>query len=104
MFPTCKDSQKQVKNQKSTDKHSSFDGLILENIDLSDIYLAVPKMIISITASDKISVKMYGKFDWFDFYLQKVAISRSVKGFVDKNHEISNSEKSSKIDRFDYYP
>ena len=39
MFPTCKDSQKQVKNQKSTDKHSSFDGLIQE--DLSDIYLAV---------------------------------------------------------------
>ena len=40
MFPTCK-SQKRVKNQKSTDKNSSFDGLIQENLDLSDIYLAV---------------------------------------------------------------
>ena len=36
-----KNSQKRVKNQKSTDKHSSFDGLIQEDIDLSDIYLAV---------------------------------------------------------------
>jgi hypothetical protein len=36
MFPKCKNSQKRVKNQKSTDKHSSFDGLIQE-----DIYLAV---------------------------------------------------------------
>ena len=26
MFPTCKNSQKWVKNQKSTDKHSSFDS------------------------------------------------------------------------------
>ena len=41
MFPTCKNSQKWVENQKSTDKHSSFDGLIQEDIDLSDIYLAV---------------------------------------------------------------
>ena len=41
MFPTRKNSQKRVKNQKSTDKHSSFDGLIQEDIDLSDIYLAV---------------------------------------------------------------
>ena len=41
MFPTCKNSQKRIKNQKSTDKHSSFDGLIQEDIDLSDIYLAV---------------------------------------------------------------
>jgi len=41
MFPTCENSQKKVKNQKSTDKHSSFDGLIQEDIDLSDIYLAV---------------------------------------------------------------
>ena len=41
MFPTCKNSQKQVKNQKSTDKHLSFDGLIQEGIDLSDIYLPV---------------------------------------------------------------
>jgi hypothetical protein len=40
MFPTCK-SQRRVKNQKSTDKHSSFDGLIQENLDLSDIYLVV---------------------------------------------------------------
>ena len=37
MFPTCKKSQKLVKK----DKHSSFDGLIQEDIDLSDIYLAV---------------------------------------------------------------
>ena len=41
MFPNCKNSQKRVKNQKSTDKHLSFDGLIQEDIDLSDIYLAV---------------------------------------------------------------
>ena len=41
MFPTCKNSQKRVKNQKSTDKHLSFDGLIQEDKDLSDIYLAV---------------------------------------------------------------
>jgi hypothetical protein len=41
MFPTCKNSQKQVKNQKSTDKHLSFDDLIQEDIALSDIYLAV---------------------------------------------------------------
>ena len=33
-------SQKWVKNQKSTDKHSSSDGLI-QDIDLSDTYLAV---------------------------------------------------------------
>ena len=39
MFPTCKNSQKRVKNQKSTDKHLSFDGLIQEDIDLSDMYL-----------------------------------------------------------------
>ena len=41
MFPTCKNSQKRVKNQKSTDKHSSFDGLIQEDIDMCDIYLTV---------------------------------------------------------------
>ena len=41
MFPTCKNSQKQVKNQKSTDKHSSFDGLIQEDLDLSEIFLAI---------------------------------------------------------------
>ena len=41
MFPTCKNSQKRVKNQKSTDKHLSFDGLIQECIDLSNIYSAV---------------------------------------------------------------
>jgi len=40
MFPTCKNSQKRVKNLKSTYKHSSFDDLIQEDIDLSDIYLA----------------------------------------------------------------
>ena len=37
-------SQKHVKNQKSTYKHSSFDGLIQEDIDLSDTYLAVNSM------------------------------------------------------------
>ena len=42
-FPTHKNSQKWVKNQKSTDKHSSFDSLIQEYIDLPDIYLAVQK-------------------------------------------------------------
>jgi hypothetical protein len=41
MFPTCKNCQKRVKNQKSTNKHLSFDGLIQENIDLTDIYLVV---------------------------------------------------------------
>ena len=41
MFPACKNSQKWVKIQKSTDKHSPFDGLIQEVVDLSDIYLAV---------------------------------------------------------------
>ena len=43
MFPTCKNSQKRVKNQKSTEQYSSFDGLIQKHIDLSDIYLAVIK-------------------------------------------------------------
>ena len=41
MFPTRKKSQKRVKNQKLTDKHSPFDGVIQEVIDLSDIYFAV---------------------------------------------------------------
>ena len=41
MFPTSKNSQKRVKNQKQTDKHSSFDSLIQEDIDMYDIYLAV---------------------------------------------------------------
>ena len=45
MFSTCRNSQKRVKNQISTDKHSSFDGLIQKDIDLSDIYLAVLKNI-----------------------------------------------------------
>ena len=44
VFPTCKNSQKRVKNPKSTDKHSSFDGLIQEYIDLSDTYLAVARI------------------------------------------------------------
>ena len=38
MFPTVKHSQKRVKIQISIDHHLSFDGLIQENIDLSDIY------------------------------------------------------------------
>jgi hypothetical protein len=41
-FYVRKNSQKRVKNQKSADKYSSFDGLIQEDINLSDIYLAVP--------------------------------------------------------------
>ena len=37
----CKSFQILVNFQKSTNKHSSFGGLI-QDIDLSDIYLAVP--------------------------------------------------------------
>jgi hypothetical protein len=33
------------RDKKSTDKNSSFDGLIQEEIDLSNIYLAVPKLV-----------------------------------------------------------
>ena len=40
MLPVRKNSQKQVKIQKSTDNHSSFDGMIQENIDLFDILLS----------------------------------------------------------------
>ena len=36
--------EKRIKNHKSTDKHSSFDGLIQEYIDLSDTYLAVARI------------------------------------------------------------
>ena len=39
--PNTQEQSKWVKNQKSTDKHSSFDGLIQEDIYLSNIYLAV---------------------------------------------------------------
>ena len=38
MFPTPKNNQKQVKNQKLTYNQSTFIGLIQENIDLFDIY------------------------------------------------------------------
>jgi hypothetical protein len=38
MFPTCKNGQKQVKNQELTDKNLLFDGLIQENIGLSDLF------------------------------------------------------------------
>ena len=41
MLPVRKNSQKQVKIQKSTDNHSSFDGIIQESIDQYDIYEAV---------------------------------------------------------------
>ena len=41
MFSNMQEQSKMGKNQKSTDKHSSSDGLIQEYIDLSDIYLAV---------------------------------------------------------------
>ena len=55
MFPTCKNSQKWVKNQISTDKHSSFDVLIQDNIqediDLSDIYLAVCTNLLALSES-----------------------------------------------------
>ena len=57
MFPTHKNRQKRVKNQKSRDKHSSFDGLIQEDIDLSDIYYAVIKfMFIQLFSSQIILV------------------------------------------------
>ena len=46
MFPSCKNSQKWVKNQKSTDQHLSLDDLFQEDIDLSDIYLAVQNILI----------------------------------------------------------
>ena len=39
--PNMQEQSKGGKNQKSTDKHSPFDGLIQEDIDLSNIYLAV---------------------------------------------------------------
>ena len=39
--PNMQEQSKVGKNQKSKDKHSSFDGLIQEDIDLSDIYQAV---------------------------------------------------------------
>ena len=42
MFLTRKDNQKHFKIiQKSTDNHSSFDGIIQESIDQYDIYEAV---------------------------------------------------------------
>ena len=41
LFPTCKNSQKRAKNQKSTDKYSSFDGLLQEDIDQFYIFLPV---------------------------------------------------------------
>ena len=37
-IPNMQEQSKMGKKQKSKDKHSSFDGLIQENIDLSDIY------------------------------------------------------------------
>ena len=39
MFPTCKNSEKRIENQKSTDKYWSFDDLIQEDVDLPDIYI-----------------------------------------------------------------
>ena len=35
--PNMQEQSKTGKNQKSRDKHSSFDGLIQEDIDLSDM-------------------------------------------------------------------
>ena len=43
----CSQHARRVKNRlktETTDKHSSFDGLIQEDIDLSDIHLAVSKI------------------------------------------------------------
>ena len=54
MFPTYKNGQKRVKNQKQTDKHSSFDSLIQEDKDLSDINLTVPSKL-KTSASEMIS-------------------------------------------------
>ena len=54
IFPTCKNSQKRVKNQKSTDKHLSFDSLIQEDIDLSDIYLAVLMFLLGVFKLDRV--------------------------------------------------
>ena len=42
--PNMQEQSKVGKNQKSKDKHSSFDGLIQEDIDLSDIYLAISNL------------------------------------------------------------
>ena len=44
MFPNMQETlncKSGYKNWKSSDIHSSFDGLIQEYIDISDIYLAV---------------------------------------------------------------
>jgi hypothetical protein len=80
MFPTCKNSQKWVKNQKSIYKHYSFDGLIQEYIDLSDIYLAVtlketPKFLQNLLKNHNFSVNFCFKFSdlyamqYVDFFL-----------------------------------
>jgi hypothetical protein len=52
------EQSKRVKNQKSTDKHSSFDGLIQEDKDLSDIYLAVKR---------ELSVSLFFPFNFQGF-------------------------------------
>ena len=72
MFPTCKNIQKWVKNQKSTDRHLPFNGLIQEYIDLSDIYLAAE------TISTKgagfahhITTRPFGFSDWLLQYYVK---------------------------------
>ena len=68
MFPTCKNSQKRVENQKSTDKYLSFDGLIQEDIDLSDIYLAVRKSMSNIICLAKFKLLIFIWF-WRTFHL-----------------------------------
>ena len=64
MFSTCKNSQKRVKNQKSSDKHSSFDGLIQEDIDLSEIYLAVSMLTLLWEGGDRKCLKMCVRNIW----------------------------------------
>ena len=55
--PNMQEQSIEGKNQKSRDKHSSFDGLIQEDIDLSDIYYAVIKfMFIQLFSSQIILV------------------------------------------------
>jgi hypothetical protein len=63
MFLTRKNNQKRVKIiQTSTDNHSSFDGLIQENIDLSDIYQVVPYAFSEIKNIQKFALSKDEKF------------------------------------------
>ena len=75
MLPVRKNSQKQVKIQKSTDNHLLFNGLIQENIDISDIFRLFP--IISISQNF---------FSIFFLTLEKIGIDEKVICY----HNISN--------------